>query len=78
MEELKLNDLDILVFRYSFTEPKNSLMERAKSIIKYFPTHKVLFIPNDYEISVRKIEEVEQIRDKLTEYIEMIKGSNNV
>ena len=70
MEELKFNDLDILVFRYSFTEPKDSLMERAKSIINEFPTHKVLFIPNDYEISVMKIEDVEQIRDKITEYIE--------
>ena len=75
MEELKFNDEDILVFRYSFTEPKNSLVERAKSIINVFPNHKVLFIPNDYEISVMKIEDVEQIRDKITEYIEEYKKS---
>ena len=75
MEELKFNGEDILVFRYSFTEPKNSLVERAKSIINEFPTHKVLFIPNDYEISVMKIEDVEQIRDKITEYIEEYKKS---
>lgn len=77
MEELKLNDLDVLVFRYSFSEPKGRLMEIVKSIINEFPAHKVLFIPNEYEISVMKIEDVEQIRDKITEYIEMFKRSGN-
>lgn len=73
MEELKFNGEDILVFRYSFSEPKGSLMERAKSIINMFPNHKVLFIPNEYAISVMKIEDVKQIIDKITEYIEECK-----
>lgn len=77
MEELKFDGLDILVVRFSFNEPKNQLIERCKSIIDAFPTKEVLCIPNDYEISVMKIEDIEQIRDKITEYIEMVKGSDN-
>lgn len=77
MEELKFDGEDILVVRFSFNEPKNRLIERCKSLINFFPTKKVLCIPNDYEISVMKIKDVEQIRDKITEYIEMIKESDN-
>ena len=70
MDELKFNGEDILVFRFSFNEPKDMLIKRCESLINFFPTKKVLCIPNDYEISVAKIEDVEQIRDKITEYIE--------
>lgn len=77
MEELKFNGEDILVFRFSFDVPKETLWKRSESIRNGFPNQKVLFIPNDYEISVMKIEDVEQIRDKLTKYIEMFKGSDN-
>lgn len=77
MEELKFNGEDILVVRFSFNMPKETLMNRCKSIINEFPTHKVLCIPNDYEISVSSLEDVIQIRDKITEYIEMFKRSGN-
>lgn len=77
MEELKFNGEDILVFRFSFNMPKEILWKTSEHIRNGFPNQKVLFIPNDYEISVMKIEDVEQIRDKITEYIEMVKGSNN-
>jgi hypothetical protein len=77
MEELKFNGEDILVIKVPFNVPKETLMDRCRSIINEFPAHKVLCIPNDYEISVMKIEDVEQIRDKITEYIEMAKVSNN-
>ena len=70
MEELKFSGEDILVVRFSFNEPKDMLIKRCESLINFFPTKKVLCIPNDYEISVMKIEDVEQIRDKITEYIE--------
>lgn len=74
MEELKFNGEDILVVKFSFNVPKETLMNRCKSIMNAFPTHKVLCIPNDYEVSVMKIEDVEQIRDKITEYIESIRN----
>ena len=77
MEELKFNGEDILVVRFSFNEPKDRIVKRCKSLIDFFPTKKVLCIPNDYEISVSSLEDIVQIRDKITEYIEMFKRSNN-